>query len=424
MAVIRPFHALRYNTERFPDLAAVLAPPYDVIDAGYQQELYGRDAHNVIRLEYGVINDADTDADNRYTRARQALTAWTADETLALEEQAAIYPHEQRFDWDGAAYARTGFFAAVELQPFDAGIVCAHEWTLAGPKADRLKLMSTCETSFSPVFGLYDGKNTRIGELLKAAMAQAPLATAVGNGFADTLWRVTDAEICAEISQALATRQIVIADGHHRYETMLAMRDQLRAKYPDAPANAAFNYAFMELVDISDPGLLMLPTHRLLLLTPPMCAAFCQVVAAFEQEELADTTPEALLAALAAHPDEHAYIWYADGTATLLTLPSVTINGLPQPDVEKLRSDLIAPLLAADGGSVEGNVRYTVDAATALARVDSGEANAAILMNYMPVADVLTLAGAGVRMPQKSTYFYPKIPTGLVMHKQAEVVVG
>ncbi|MEI7834756.1 MAG: DUF1015 domain-containing protein, partial [bacterium] len=200
MAVIRPFHALRFNTERYPDLAPVLAPPYDVIDADYQRELYLRDAHNVIRLEYGVINDSDTPSDNRYTRAQAALGEWKADDTLVIEEQAAIYPHEQRFNWGGQQLKRTGFFAAVELQPFDAGIVCAHEWTHAGPKADRLQLMSTCETSFSPVFGLFDGENTRIGELLRTAMAQAPLATAIGNGFDDTLWRVTDAEICAEIS--------------------------------------------------------------------------------------------------------------------------------------------------------------------------------------------------------------------------------
>lgn len=429
MAVVRPFNALRYNVQRYPDLSPVLAPPYDVINAEEQQALYAREPHNVIRLEYGEQHPSDTETDNRYTRAQSTLEAWLSEQTLQMEDAPAYYPHQQRFSWGGQSHVRSGFFAAVELQPFGEGDVLPHEWTLKGPKVDRLKLMHTCLASFSPVFGLYDGRNTELGEVLQQAMHTAPLATAQGYGFDETLWRVQDAAARDAISTALSQRQILIADGHHRYETMLALRDMLRREYPDAPANAAFNYVFMLLVDLNDPGLLVLPTHRLLMLTPEMTAAFCRIAGThFRMEKIAVTQPDQVDDILARHQDEHAFIWYTDGAYTLLTAPKMMKNGLPVIDVVALQEQLIAPLLALDPAgeaTVERNVRYTIKPTEAVARVDSGEVAGALFLNPTPVADVLTLAAHGIRMPQKSTYFYPKVPTGLVMHNlRPTVTVG
>ena len=430
MAVVRPLQALRYNVERFPDLAPVLAPPYDIINAEAQQALYQQDAKNVIRLEYGQQSPADTAEDNRYTRARDALQAWLAEGTLVQDAPAGLYPHQQRYAWAGQHYMRNGFFAAVELQPFEQGDVLPHEYTLQGPKEDRLKLMHTCLASFSPVFGLYDGRETGLGEVLRQAMSAAPLATAVGHGFDDTLWRVTDTAVSEAISGALSQRQILIADGHHRYETMLALRNLLRREYPTAPAHAAFNYVLMLLVDVNDPGLLVLPTHRLLLLTPEMALAFCRVAGSkFTLEKLAVSQPEQVTEILARHQSAHAFIWYAgEGQYTLLTSPKTSKNGLPVIDVVALQERIIAPLLALDpagDATVESHVRYTVQPAEAVRRVDSGESAGALFLNPTPVAEVLRLAAHGVRMPQKSTYFYPKVPTGLVMHHlRPEVTVG
>jgi len=429
MACVRPFSALRYNVERFPDLAAVLAPPYDIINAAQQQALYYRDPHNVIRLEYGVQSPQDTPEDNRYTRAHATLNTWCEEQVLVQEARPAFYPHRQQFTWAGQTHARQGFFAAVELAPFDEGDVLPHEWTLKGPKDDRLKLMRACLASFSPIFGLYDGANSGIGELLERATSQAPLATAHGEEFDEVLWRSEDAALNEAIATALSQRQILIADGHHRYETMLAMRDLLRTEFPDAPVTADLNYAFMLLVDLHDPGLLVLPTHRLLLLNAEMRSAFCRVASDhFTQEKLPDLRPDAVTDLLARHEGEHAFLYYADHTFTLLTRPKVERNGLPLLDVMVLQEDLIAPLLAADPAGVatlERNVRYTHDLDEALAAVDSGEVQSAILLNPTPVQDVLTLAAAGIRLPQKSTYFYPKVPTGLVMYNlRPEVTVG
>ncbi|HEY3377000.1 MAG TPA: DUF1015 domain-containing protein [Armatimonadota bacterium] len=429
MAVVRPFHALRYNVERYPDLSTVLAPPYDIINANEQAALYARDPHNVIRLEYGQQSPADTESDNRYTRARATLDAWLEEQTLVMEGQPAFYPHQQRYAWAGQSYTRSGFFAAVELQPFDQGDVLPHEWTLKGPKVDRLQLMHTCLASFSPVFGLYDGRKSELGELLARASAAAPLATAIGHGFDETLWRTEDTGIRDAIATGLRERQILIADGHHRYETMLALRDMLRAEYPDAPATAAFNYVFMLLVDLNDPGLLVLPTHRLLLLTPEMRAAFSRIAGDnFRLEKINVPAPDAVTELLDAHRNEHAFVWYADGEYTLLTSAKTTRENLPIIDVVALQERIIAPLLALDPAgeaTVERNVRYTVKPTDAVARVDSGEIAAALFLNPTPVDEVLTLAAHGIRMPQKSTYFYPKVPTGLVMHNlRPKVSVG
>jgi len=429
MAVVRPLRALRYNDELCADLAPLLAPPYDVIKDDEQQALYDKDVHNIIRLEYGLQSTNDTVEDNRYTRARATLAAWLADNTLVMEARPAFYPHVQQYDWEGQMVERRGFFAAVELQRFDEGDILPHEWTLKGPKEDRLRLMRTCHASFSPIFGLYDGRHTEIGELLERTAAAAPLAVAAGCDYDDRLWRMDDPTMVAALSEALSKRQILIADGHHRYETMLALRDILREQFPAAPLTAAFNYVLMTLVDINDPGLLVLPTHRLLLATHEMLAAApCIACESFRSEPIDVPHPDAVTILLAKHRDEHAFIVYRAGGYTLLTAPKTELNGLPVLDVTALQERILTPLFSHDPGgqaTVERNVRYTIKPTEAVARVDSGEAGLAIFLNPTPVPDVLTLAARGIRLPQKSTYFYPKLPTGLVMHNlQPEVTVG
>jgi uncharacterized protein (DUF1015 family) len=429
MASVRPFHALRYQVERVADPASLLAPPYDVIDAAQQQVLYTRDPYNVIRLEYGMPMPDDTAEYSRYTRAAETLREWLGDGTLTMEAGASFYPHEQHYEWERQRHVRRGFFAAVRLAPFNAGEVLPHEETLKGPKLDRMALMRQCLASFSPVFGLYDGSDSELGELRRRATAGTPLITAEGYEFDDRLWRTDDPELTEAIADGLKNRQILIADGHHRYETMLALRDQLREEFPDAPETAAFNYVLMLLVDLNDPGLLVLPTHRLLLLEPEMKAVFCRVAGHnFTMEKVIPEKPEAVAALLHRHRDEHAFVWYADGTYSLLTSPKTLSDGLPVLDVTALQERIFTPLFALDvdgEASVEQSIRYTQHIGDAVASVDRGEADGAIFLNPTPIRDVLTLAAAGIRLPQKSTYFYPKVPTGLVMHNlRPEVTVG
>ncbi|MHB9025084.1 MAG: DUF1015 domain-containing protein [Armatimonadota bacterium] len=426
MPTVRPFPALRYNTTRFPDLAPLLAPPYDVIAPEEQQALYGRDPHNVIRLEYGLQEAGDSEANNRYTRAKATLAEWLAEGVLVMDQAPAFYPHRQQFTWQGQAYSRLGMYAAVKLQPFNEGEILPHELTLKGPKIDRLNLMRACLTSFSPVLALYDGRDSEIGAALHRATAGAPQATAKGFGFAEELWQAADTGITNTIADALQQRKILIADGHHRYETVLGLRDLLREEFPGFSTGTAFNYAFMLLVDIQDPGLLVLPTHRLLMLTPEMLDAFPRIAGeSFDVKDVQVTQPDQVTDLLARHTDEHAFIVYTGGRYLLLTSPRETRDGLPVLDVVTLQEQLIDPLLQQGEGSVENNVRYTTKPADAVARVDNGEIQAAVFLNATPVLDVLQLAEHGIRVPQKSTYFYPKAPTGLVMYNlRPEVSVG
>ncbi len=428
MAVVRPLCAVKYNFAQFPDASVLLAPPYDVIKGDLQNKLYDKSPYNVIRLEYGVQNDTDMDTDNRYTRAKATLDAWLAEGILQVDDAPAFYLHRQKFDWDGEELVRTGFFAAVELQPFEAGIILPHEYTLKGPKVDRLKLMDTCGASFSPGFGLYDGRNTGINEITAEIVKTEPLACAEGNGFSDCLWRVDDLEICEKISTALINRQILIADGHHRYETTLALRDQLRERYPDAPKNAAFNYTMMALVDINYPGLLVLPTHRMILNDAQVNDAFdCLSCNGFTPEKLNITDPDEVTDILAERSDSHAFVIYHKGEYTLITAPPTELNGLPVLDVTTLQNRIISPMLAeiSADATIESHVRYTIDPREAVAHVDAGDMSVAIFLNPTPVEDVLRLAAAGIRLPQKSTYFFPKLPTGLIMYSlQPDVIVG
>ncbi len=428
MAVVRPLCAIKYNYPQFPDASVLLAPPYDVIKGDLQNQLYEKSPYNVIRLEYGVINDTDTETDNRYTRAKATFDSWLAEGVIQLDDSPAFYMHRQKFIWEGEEIIRTGFFAAVELQPFDARIILPHEYTLKGPKIDRLKLMESCDASFSPGFGLYDGRNTGINEIMAEVFKTEPLACAEGNGFSDCLWRVDDKEICGKISTALINRQILIADGHHRYETTLAMRDELREKYPDAPENASFNYTMMALVDINDTGLLVLPTHRMILSDEKLSSAFdCLSCNGFDLEKLSITDADDVTDILAERSQEHAFVIYQKNEYTLITAPQTELNGLPVLDVTTLQNRIISPILSAISAdaTIESHVRYTIHPREAVAQVDSGEMSVAIFLNPTPVEDVLRLAAVGIRLPQKSTYFYPKLPTGLIMYSlHPDVTVG
>jgi len=416
MTKIKPFRALRYADFNLTDL---LCPPYDIINLEMQEELYNRDECNIIRLEWGKTSDEDNETDNRYTRAKETLSQWLADGTLIIDEKSAFYPHRQKFNWEGKEYIREGFFAAIELTPFDKGQVLPHEWTLKGPKADRLKLMQTSECSFSPVFGLYDG-SSEIGTIIKEALKTSPIATAEGNGFSETLWKIDSKEKTELLEKSFESLEILIADGHHRYETTLTLRDYMRNLCHRNDDSCGYNYVFMLLIDINDTGLLVLPTHRCLVINDNLKGIFLDVAAKiFEIEEVIPASDKEIEEILSKHVNEHSFVVYLDNKYYLLTSPATkTDEGLPIIDVVALQKYINEPLFSLEPGTgVEGNITYTISINEAIKRVNEGDAAIAVFLNTTPLHDVLENAKAGVRMPQKSTYFYPKVPTGLVMNK-------
>jgi len=422
MADVRAFPAIRFDPARV-DLASVLAPPYDVISPSRQHELYDRSPYNVVRVEYGEQRQHDTPADNRYTRAARDLAAWLADGILRRDETPAAYVYSLEFEHGGTRYTRQHLFVVVGLEPWDAGVVRPHEHTLAGPKSDRLELLRATRTQISPVYSLHRGAPPPLD-------AAAPLCDADADGAHHRLARIADRDAIAALTRTFAARPLYIADGHHRYETALAYRDECRARAASWTGEEPANFVLMALTAANDPGLLVLPTHRIVRVAPP-ADALDRLSAAFDVREVAvDDASEALGREPA---DETIFIavGLSRGRAHLLRLRdrAAAERAMPagQPeawrrlDVSVLHHAILGPVFGIDDDAlVRGDaVSYTQNAEEAVASVTGGDAACTFLLRATPVEQVLAVADAGGRMPQKSTYFYPKLPTGLVMYPLA-----
>jgi uncharacterized protein (DUF1015 family) len=424
VADIVPFAGLRYDPERVGDLSRVLAPPYDVIGEAERAELEARHPQNVVRIELPRGED-----DTRYTGAARLLSAWTAEGVLRADAAPAFYVYEQDFDWAGRRHVRRGFFAAVRLEPFERRVVLPHERTLSGPKEDRLRLMRATHTQISPIFGLFRDADSAAREVIDGATAVVPTVdTTTPDGIRHRLWRLAGAPAIARLTQVLAHKQILIADGHHRYETMLGLGPELRA-LDFAAGGAAADFAMMFLARAEDPGLLVLPTHRLLRNFPDFdFAALCSAAApAFEIVEGDETTPEAIEERLGRHgtggvvfavrvPGRSTTSWFT--LRSFVDLSSLGPPALRKLDVTVLHGVILGSLLGIDAAALASQtfLAYTHVTAEAVARVATGEVQAAFLMNATKVEEVLAVCEAGFVLPQKSTFFQPKLATGLLMY--------
>jgi uncharacterized protein (DUF1015 family) len=429
MAEIVPFAGWRYDTTRVDDLARVLAPPYDVIGEADRTDLELRDPHNIVRIEL-----PRGEGDARYGAAANLLAAWRAEGVLRREPTPSMYLYEQQFSWAGKAYTRQGLVAAVRLEPFEKRVVLPHERTLTGPKEDRRKLLLATRTQISQVFGLYRDADGAARAELGAVAAGAPASDCTTtDGTRHRLWVISEASRLNKLAGLLRDKQILIADGHHRYETMLSLRGELRGA-GGAGAREPADYGAMCLAPAEDPGLLVLPTHRLVkgLEGFSQTAFLAAAAAAFDVipgEETTAQAVEARLTQLSVGPDGQPRVAFGlraagkRGPTWLVLKPIVDLSALGPPalralDVTVLHGVLLGPLLGIDAAAMarQSNLAYTHDTAEALARVDAGEIQVAFLMNATSVAQVLEACEQGHVLPQKSTYFQPKLATGLVMY--------
>ena len=431
---IRPFRGLRYDPARVGPLGEVLCPPYDVISPAEQAALHRKSPFNLVRLELGFENPGDDAADNRYTRASATLQRWLKEGVLREESEPALYLYEQRFPHEGRLLVRWGVLAALRLASWEEGIVLPHEETMAGPKQDRLRLMRATACNLSPLFLLFDDPTGIARRLMEEAGRLPADATAdTGDGQLHRLWALGAAKH-GELIPALQRPQLYMADGHHRYETALAYRDEMRAAEsgPIPSPDAAYNFALVLLVDARDPGLVVLPTHRLVKGVPPSAldALEAALPGRFEVERLvatgSDGVAEALVRRMRESGEERPTLGLygpRDSGGRLLRLRGPLGRGVqgskPPLDVDVLHDLLLAPALGIGPEQLRagGQVAYTRDAAEAVATVDRGDAQVAFLLNPTRVEQVLETARAGGKMPQKSTYFYPKPTTGLVLHR-------
>jgi len=428
MATIRPFRGVRYNPERVGDLSAVVSQPYDRVRHGLQERYYDLSPYNIVRIIKGQERPGDGEANSVYTRARGYYQDWLREGILIREQVPALYVLHQTVTLpDGSLRGRKGLIAALELSRFEEGVVLPHERTLSGPKVDRLNLMRTTAANFGHIFMLYPGDG--INDLLDRAIekqAGVELREMYEHDVLQQFWVVTDPQVVAAVVEEMAPkRNLIIADGHHRYETALNYRDEMRAEYPDAPANAGFNYRMVTLVSMEDPGLVILPTHRLIHSYGRMngAAALERARSYFEVQPLPDQAT--LEAALAGAEPAHPRFGFYDGTYALLVLrdPGALADLLPDRapdwrllDVTVLHELVIEQVLGIDKEAVERkeNLEYLRDGQMGYDAVDQGKAQFLLVMNPTRMEQVQVCTAAGEKMPQKSTDFYPKVIGGLV----------
>jgi len=419
---VEPFRALLYNQKRIGNLQDVVAPPYDLIGEDRQNELYNRSPYNIVRLELG--READ-----RYAASAATLAEWRAEDILRAASRPAIYLYTQSFEVGGRKLKRDGFVARVRLETFSRGRILPHEKTFPAAKADRLKLLTALHTNVSSIFGLYSGKHTDLDALIAKAAAREPIADVVDDlGIANQLRAIEAPEEIAMVQNALESSLILIADGHHRYETALNFREIRRVVEGDTGALHAYDYTMMTLVGCNSPGLVILPTHRVVkrLASNAIASFESDAREVFEVEafddrdrmrsELARRSPGSLGVALRGLPkmwllrlrDRHAL-----ETALAQTPPVVR-----ELDVSILHAMVFDRIFGVKPEAIKagGNLEYTIDANGALESVFSGRADGAFLMNPPSIEDVQRVSDSGATMPEKSTYFYPKLITGLFMN--------
>jgi uncharacterized protein (DUF1015 family) len=431
MADIRAFRGVRYDLGRVGALSDVVAPPYDVIDPALQRALYDRSPYNVIRLILNKEQPTDTASDNRYTRAANTLRAWQADDVLRTDSARSLYVYHQDFSVEGKTYTRRGFLARVRLEPLGSGRIYAHEETMPGPKADRLRLFHATAMNLSPVFGLYPEADDAVMKRLDAATARAlPLQATDHLGVVSKLWPASDQQVVSAVTGLLGPKPVFIADGHHRYETGLRYLQEKRESGKVRDDEAAANFMLMMLVSMSDPGLAILPTHRLVSGIPPLRADRLAAILQphFKVERVgegdrgardawelieADGTQELLgLDTVADGVWQTARLLKADAMARLAQDHSPAWRGLAVSVLHVLVLDhLLAPALQA---KPECRYVHLVDEVTTA--TSAKQCQLAVLVPPATMHHVEQIAGNLEKMPPKSTYFYPKLLSGLVFN--------
>ncbi len=436
MPEIRPFRALRYDHATVGDPALVVAPPYDVIDAAEHARLLARHPANVVRLDLPGDELGDQ-PDDRYRRAARTLAAWRSDGTLHKDPHPSIYIYEQTYRVPGTEVTRTqrGFLARLRLEPFGPGSgVQPHERTLAGPKEDRYRLLRATGVNTSPVVGLYEDQSGSGHAVLDLAMAKAADIDLVDDdGTRHRLWAVPadgeGADVVAPLLDAAGRGPITIADGHHRYETALRYRDERRMSR-SCEEDPAFDYLLAFLLEASPASLTVLPTHRVVrsLGQNGVTTLIARLDEFFDVQ--AGTSSDALLetysaAALAPGGAGRFGLWTRSGGFGLVARPQVLEPFLPTGgravralDVTLLETALERLTGIGAAAIADGAIAFTKSAAEAVAWVDEERdgADAAFLLEPTPVAAIEAVAAEGDVMPQKSTYFYPKALTGLVIN--------
>lgn len=440
MPQIEAFRGLRYNLAQVGSLSDCIAPPYDVVDSKLQDDLYNLSPYNFLRLELNRREPGDADENTIYERAARIYRSWRSEGVLQLEPDPAIYVYHQIFDMNGKTLTRRGFMARVRLQRFGEGNIYPHEQTHAKAKDDRLRLTRATQANLSQIFGLYPDPENTIQEILEQSIRGVHGLEATDHlGVLHRMWPITDIKIIQEITALISDRDMFVADGHHRYETACNYRDELHAQSP-LPSDHPANFVLTQLISMSDPGLVVLPTHRLLHGVPEMTTADlhqrlnpyfdCEIVGRgphsagavwAEMDRLDEQWIMALYSResdewtrisgrqeavdrMAIIASEHSADWQGLGVAVLHRLvfeDALGLREMPKPTYVHQVQEVIDGLQ----GKLEGNLTYPL----------------AALVMPATIEHIRKVSLHQERMPAKSTYFYPKLVSGLVVHPLTKV---
>jgi len=432
MPHVAPLRGLRYDPKHVGTLSQVIAPPYDVIDAALQERLYQQHPANVIRIELNREEPGDNDRSNKYTRAAGFLRAWREQGVVMQEPAAALYVYHQEFEVEGEKHVRRGVMARVRLERFGTGNIHPHEETMSGPKQDRLLLTRACRANLSQVFGLYPDPQGEVQTLLDQAVAGQPPVEATDHlGVKSWMWPLTDEAVATKVAGLMGPKPVFIADGHHRYETACNYRDEVAAAQGGSlPTDHPANFVLMMLVGMSDPGLVVLPTHRLFVepsvksateLTAKLGAAFTTEPAGHGPAAAASVWDRI------EGEDKQGTIGFFTTGDQAWTLARITPAGRARMEqvaaehspawrnlgVSILHRLVIGDLLASPTIPTPGYVHLVGEVVEGLG---SGKYPLAALVMPASVNDIRTVSETGERMPAKSTYFYPKLASGLVFN--------
>ncbi len=410
MAKIIPFKGLLYNVSRV-SVEDVLAPPYDVITPEYREALYMQSPYNIVRIDFGKEEKGDTETENKYTRARGYLDTWMKKGVFIRSDQPSFYAYEMSYAIEGVKKRLLGLLGLVKLEELGKGGIYPHECTHSKPKQDRLNLMRSCGANTSPIFSLYKSSEGRISNILSKVSAAKPyIESADITGDVHRLWQIDNTEWIETIKQEFEDKAVFIADGHHRYETAFELHKEMSAK--ESPTSARpFDHILMFLANMMDEGITILPTHRLLKKIPEDMSEVLSEC--FEIEYVKNDLD--IKKRLAGGGHVFGFLQTGSNVWSLLKYKSGNLSEV-RPDLREIDVVILHELILKKILNTT-EIGYEMDVNKAIDKVKNGEFSAAFFLNPTRVEDVERSALSSVRMPPKSTYFYPKLMTGLVINK-------
>jgi uncharacterized protein (DUF1015 family) len=439
---VRPFITLHYNPEKVDNIGLCLTQPYDVISHDQKEMYYNQHEYNVIRFILGKKFHSDTESGNQYTRARDYLKQWKELEILQTTTHPSYWVYEQEFELPGAERKKVkGFIAKVRLHDYDEMAILPHEKVMKNPIEDRMRLTKITNTQFEYIWGLYRDKSYTIDTILDKAEEKDAILDyyEMPYNVRHRLWRLTEPESCTQIFDAMKNHKIYIADGHHRYATMLSIRDEYRKKYPDAGPDAPWEFIMMFLVNTKHEGLTILPTHRLIHslqishwdnILKNIETYFDMAVYSFNEKNEDEVKKKWLSDIRTNNKGEHTFGLFLKNQKQFLLLTLKDINAYEalikpdcSPEWKYLDVNIVNFLLlqkifgiSEEQFLLNTNIKYTIDAHAAVSEVKRGNMQAVVILNATHLDDVIRISDNREIMPRKSTFFYPKPVSGLVMY--------